>query len=82
MSILPLSNGDHAVQAMPLIKGKINITSGTFEEISLIHCVADGTITINWKDLTTTDLFCVEGNNFSFIDPTSITISTGTFHLA
>lgn len=81
MGILNMSDGDHAIQAFPLQKGLVNLTTGVKTDIRLIRCAADGTITITWHDGTTSDIACYEGNDFS-VDAKSITVVSGTFHLA
>ena len=40
-------NSGQAVQAVPLIAGKINVGAGTYTAICLIHCEGDGSITLS-----------------------------------
>ena len=83
MSILRQSNASQAIQAMPLIQGQVNVTSGTFQDITVLYCVLDGDIIITWFDLTTTTVSCTEGDAFTLPgDHTDIEVSSGTFHLA
>jgi hypothetical protein len=53
MKVLELSNGDHAIQAFPLVKGQISLTNGTYTNVNMIHCTQDGSFTITWDDNTT-----------------------------
>ena len=39
------SNTHNAVQAVPLIEGKVNLGAGTYTVNSLIHCETDADIT-------------------------------------
>lgn len=74
--------GRYPVQAFPLAQGLINLTStdGAIAGVSLVHCAADGTITITWSDATTTDVDMIQGEDYAIVDATSVTISSGTFH--
>ncbi len=73
------------IQAFPLIQGGLNITSadGAQSNVILIHCVVAGTITILWDD-GASDLITVEDNQDFTVTPNvaSITVTSGTFHLA
>jgi len=79
--VLLRSDGDNQVQAMPLRKGKVNITSGVHTP-NLIYCVVDGTFTITWENGGTSPISMIEGATFALMDVESITITGGTFHLA
>jgi hypothetical protein len=83
--VLSYSEGKDAIQAMPLKKGMLNLTAGTYKA-NLVYCVTDGNITLNWPDGTTTAVALVEGNTFVVSTTKNITLnlpsSTGKFHLA
>lgn len=83
--ILQITNGDHAIQAFPLIKGGINLTSTDGEQkgVNLIHCVSAGSLTITWHDGTTTGspVDMSSGDDYA-VDAYSVTIVSGTFHMA
>lgn len=64
--------------AYPLEKGRVNKTSGTVTGIVL--CVADGNLTVTWKDATTSVVACIVGNAFNLKNATSATVTSGTFH--
>ena len=82
MTKLTRSDGDHLIQVMPLRKGKVNITTGVFTGITLIHCIVDGSFTITWNDATTSVIPMVENRVYSLAeDVKSISISTGTYNL-
>jgi len=68
------------VQAMPLLEGKVNLTSGTHSANELIHCVADGTVTITWATGTTASIDMVAGEDYAFEG--DVTITSGTFHIS
>ena len=70
---------------LPLLKGKIALTTGTITlgPNKLIHCDLDGTFDIIWSDGTTTSgVTLIAGEDRSVPDGTSITISAGTFTVA
>ena len=70
------------VTALPLQQNKINVTSGTFAAVTIIHCEADGDITLNWPDGTNTSYSMIaESDRFSY-EAVSVTIVSGTFTLA
>ena len=71
------NNGFH-IQAFPLTAGKINITTGTITSVSAICCVSDGSIVLNTYGVTVP---MIAGDVFSCADQ-SVTVSSGTFHLA
>ena len=70
---------------LPLLKGKIALTTGTITlgPNHLVHCDADGTFTIIWKDETTTAaITLITGDDRSIPDGAAITITAGTFTVA
>lgn len=71
------------VQVFTLIKGRVNLTSGDYTDVSLIYCVADGNIVITWNDLTTSTIACTEKDCFGIGACNKVTVSpdSGTFHL-
>ena len=73
------------VTAFPLIKDKINLTSGDIApQLSrLVHCEEDGTLTINWVD-GTTDTYTMIGGDDRLLSSTvdSVTITAGSFSFA
>jgi len=80
-SVLAKSDGNGLIQAMPLVKGKVNLTIADGAQITnLVYCVVDGGFTITWDDDTTSSIDAIEGNTFSIIGAKSVTITTGTFH--
>jgi len=73
------------LQLFPLIFGKVSLTSGIHAGVNMIHCVADGEITITFPDSPgTTIINLVEGDEFGFPDTATIAITadSGTFHIA
>jgi len=81
-SVLAKSDGNGLIQAMPLVKGKVNLTSTAGAQVTnLVYCVVDGGFTITWDDDTTSDIAAIEGNTFSIIGAKSVAITSGTFHL-
>jgi len=79
-SVLAKSDGDSQIQAMPLVKGMVNLTEGE-HTTNLVYCVVAGGFTINWEDGTTSDIVVNEGDTFSIIGADSVEITSGTFHL-
>ena len=72
------------IQAFPLTKGKVNITSsdGTILNVDLFHCVEDGTVTITWIEGGTTDISCIANDDFTCKTAYSIAVQSGIFHIA
>lgn len=78
-----------AIQAFPLVEGKIAVTStdgtgsdGVFAKINLVCCTEDGGITITFNSSGTKEVTLVAGDIFTIIDASQIEIISGTFHLA
>ncbi len=81
--VLVRSSGDEVIQSFPLSKGNVNKESGTYQGVSIAHCVADGNFTITWNDGSdSTAIVCSEGDDYTIMDAKSITIVAGTFHIA
>lgn len=78
MSVPKLTN-----QVFPLLTAsKCNLTTGTVE-CSLVHCVADGTIAVTFSDGTgPIDISMEVGQDFAFPKGASISITSGTYHVA
>ena len=70
-------------QVFPLLTAsKCNLTTGTFS-CSLVHCVEDGTVAVTFSDGTgPTDITMVSGQDFGFPKTASISVTSGTFHIA
>lgn len=78
-----------AIQAFPLIEGKIYVgatdgtgSNGVFAKINLVYCVEDGGFTITFNSTTTKAITMVANDVFSIIDAGQIEITSGKFHLA
>jgi len=73
-----------AIQAMPLLQGKIAITSGTFTDVSVVECVSNGDITLTWADETTTTVSLTAPSHHTCSTATQVEVvgSSGTFILA
>ncbi len=71
----------HVIQAVPLVEGKINLTSGTRVTNGIIHCVEDGDITLEWASGGNfTTLSTVAGEDFAYEG--IVTIVSGMYHLS
>lgn len=71
--------------AFPVGKGKLNLTTGTrlMTGNQVYWCRADGSLTITWADATTTVISMLVGEAVQVEGTaTSVTITTGTFHVA
>ena len=70
-------------QVFPLVTAsKCNLTTGIVE-CSLVHCVADGTIAVTFSDGSgPTNIDMVAGDDYSFPKKASISITSGTYHVA
>ena len=75
---LPTDQSFSTIPVFTLTKGKIAKTSGTFEEITVIYCSADGVMTLNGYSESVTML---AGDVFG-IDKQSVTIVSGSWHLS
>ncbi len=70
------------VQAMPLVQGGVNLTSGVLSNVALIECVADGSIDITWEDDATDTITCEAGAHYQFgVNAKTVEIVSGTFHV-
>lgn len=79
MNGLILSDGDHAIQAMPLKKGFVNLVAGaTISDPKLVYCVTDGPVTVVWSDDTNDTLDLVQGDSFALVGVKSMTIGAGS----
>ena len=71
------------IQAFPLTNGdKCNITGGAATGVVLIHCVADGAITVTFSDTTQAVLNLVEGDDYAFPGGASVAFTSGSYHIA
>ena len=70
-------------QVFPLLTAsKCNLTTGTVE-CFLVHCVSDGTIAVTFSDGTGPINIAMEvGQDFAFPKLASISIISGTYHVA
>lgn len=66
------------IQAFPLTPGKINLTTGTITDCTLLCCSEDGSITLVTTAVT---VACIAGDVFAF-PKQSVTVVSGKFHLA
>ena len=72
-------------QVFPLLTAsKCNLTVGADPvECSLVHCVADGTISVTFSDSTgPVDITMEAGQDFAFPKAATISITSGTYHVA
>ena len=72
-------------QVFPLLTAsKCNVTVGADPiTCSLVHCVADGTISVTFSDGTgPTDIAMEAGHDFTFPKGATISITSGTYHVA
>ena len=87
IKLAPSTSGD-SVQAFPLRKGLLNITTGIVTDPitglppQLVHCVILGNITITWPDDTTNVIALDTGEDFGIVAAKSVSVSTGKFHFA
>lgn len=76
---LPTSdNGDRA-QIFPLVDSQVNITTGTITDVIGICCVTDGDIVVAFP-LGDATISMIAGDQFGFLKPVSLEVSSGTFH--
>ncbi len=67
------------VQAMPLLEGKVNLSTGTHKVNVVLHCALDGAITITWPTGVVATIDMLAGEDYAFTG--SIAISSGLFHI-
>jgi len=68
--------------SFPLVKGQVNLTSGTYGA-SVYLCVVDGSFSVTWSDGTSDIINCTQGEAFNLTNGVSgVTITAGTFHRA
>ena len=72
------------ITAMPANKEQVNRVSGIFNKVRIVHCVADGTVTVYPRHGTLFTLAMSVGEDYMFEIPIpkSIKIETGTFTVA
>ena len=69
--------------AFPIGKGKLNINTGVRTDNLSYWCRVDGILTITWSDATTTAISLVAGEAVNIESTaTSVTITSGTWHIA
>lgn len=68
------------VQAMPLLEGKVNLTSGVHVVNELIHCVEAGTTLVIWGTGTIGTINMLAGQDYAFEG--SINITDGKYHIS
>jgi hypothetical protein len=79
---LALSLGGERVQVFPLLYNKVNKTSGTYTDVTAVYCAEVGNLSVLWPDnANPATIACVAGDVFSVQTATSVTVSSGTFHL-
>ncbi len=69
------SNANTPVQAVPLIEGKINLGAGNYICSSVIHCEADGSITLEYGTVYP----MIAGDDRAYSGPFEVTAGTFTF---
>ena len=85
--LAPSASGD-SVQAFPLRKGLVNISTGivtdplTSLRPQLAHCVEDGSLTSTWSDASTAVVAFVAGDDFSMTEAVTVEVTSGAFHFA
>jgi hypothetical protein len=85
--LAPSASGD-SVQAFPLRKGLVNISTGivtdplTSLRPQLAHCVEDGLLTSTWSDASTAVVAFVAGDDFSMTEAVTVEVTSGAFHFA
>ncbi len=71
------------VTALPLQPGRLNLTTGTFTNVTIVHCQADGTITLAWANGEASEDYAMLAGEDAFVyEAESVTIVSGTFVLA
>ena len=68
------------LNSFPLRKNGAGKTTGTVSG-NILLCVEDGDVTFNWKDGGTYTETMVAGLSYDLQDCTSVTITSGTFHI-
>jgi len=70
------------IQTMMYAQGKVNITSGTVENVKIVRCVEAGSITITWSDESTDVLDISAMEDFTLDNSAvSVTFTSGTYHI-
>lgn len=75
-----IKDSANVVQAMPLVEGKTNLTSGQYKVKELIHCVEAGNIDVFWPTGTTDTIDMAAGQDYAFTG--TIDIGIGTYHIS
>ncbi len=71
------------VTFVPLQPGRINLTSGTYTNVTIVHCQLAGEIKLIWANgATSEDYAMVAGDKVLTYEASAVTINSGTFVLA
>lgn len=82
MPLVP-DQATNIIQAMPFKEGLIGITSGTVENITLIHCNVTGDLTLTFVNTGTEVNVTMEaGSDRSIALGSSVTVLNGEFDFA
>lgn len=65
--------------SFPILQGKVNLTTGTISGGTIL-CVEDGTLTVTWKDDSTSSVDMVAGLAIDLTNAKSASIDSGTYH--
>ena len=71
--------GSGLVQAVQLLEGKVNLSSGTFSVYRIIHCGEDGDVEVEWSTGTKATISMAAGQDYAFIG--KVTVKSGKFIL-
>ena len=67
-----------------LSEGHINLTAGTFNDVTTFHCVAAGSLMIKYNNSSSTRLDTqafLAGDSFGIKNVETVKIEAGTFHI-
>ncbi len=83
MSLLH-DQASNTIQAMPIVEGKIGLTSSDGAGLvgTIIHCIADGAVTVTFETAGTESVNMVAGDDRSLPRGSSVLITSGTFDMA
>ena len=79
--LVPASQTGH-IQAMPLRRGLVNLTSsdGAKSNINIIDCLEEGEVTIVWDEGSIDDVLFLIGMQKAVQDVKTVAVKSGKFH--
>ena len=71
------------ITALPLQPGRLNLSTGTFTNVTIVHCQEDGDITLKWFNGEPDETYSMlSGEDVFVYEAETVTIVTGIFAIS